>query len=49
MLNQNIKDVCEEMEKEQRAEWLKMFDEWTINKKCPFIKVKFIFFFAFLF
>lgn len=40
MLNQNINDLCTEMDKEKRADWLKVFDEWTINKKCPFIKVK---------
>lgn len=31
------------MEKENREDWLRMFDEWTINKKCPFIKVTFYF------
>lgn len=39
MLNQNINDICKEMEKEKRPDWLKMFDEWTNDKKCPMIQV----------
>ncbi|XP_037027594.1 uncharacterized protein LOC119068198 [Bradysia coprophila] len=38
LLNQNINDLCTEMEKKDRAEWYKMFDEWTDNKKCPLIQ-----------
>ncbi|KAJ6638487.1 hypothetical protein Bhyg_11222 [Pseudolycoriella hygida] len=39
MLNQNIQDLCSEMEKEEKQdEWIRMFQEWTANKKCPFVK-----------